>query len=63
VKLEDELCAMSTVGYTGQGSPNRADSWIWVLSELFPGLIKQKKEKAERPEKVGGFAGPQGWMG
>jgi hypothetical protein len=61
-KLEDELCAMSTVGYTGQGSPNRADSWVWVLSELFPGMVKAKKEKKERPERSGSFAGAQGWM-
>ena len=63
VKLEDELCGMSTVGYTGQGSPNRADSWVWVLSELFPGLVKQKKEKKEKPETGGYFAGGQSWMG
>jgi phage terminase large subunit-like protein len=62
-KLEDELCAMSTVGYTGQGSPNRADSWVWVLSELFPGLVRAKKEKKERPERSGSYAGAQGWMG
>lgn len=62
-KLEDELCAMSTVGYTGQGSPNRADSWIWVLSELFPGLVRTKKEKKAHDEQSGVHnAGGQGWM-
>jgi len=39
-ELEDELSSFSTVGYLGDSSPNRADSWIWVLSELFPGLVK-----------------------
>lgn len=39
-KLEDELCAMSTHGYTGEGSPNRADALIWGLCELFPGLTR-----------------------
>jgi phage terminase large subunit-like protein len=63
VKLEDELCGMSTVGYTGQGSPNRADSWVWVLSELFPGLVRSKKEKKERPEQSGHGGGAQSWMG
>jgi phage terminase large subunit-like protein len=29
-ELEDELAAFSTVGYTGQGSPNRADALIWA---------------------------------
>jgi phage terminase large subunit-like protein len=37
-KLEDELCALSTIGYTGTGSPNRADACIWALTELFPAL-------------------------
>jgi phage terminase large subunit-like protein len=60
-KLEDELCAMSTVGYTGQGSPNRADSWIWVLSELFPGLVRAKKPREEKPAAQT-YMGAQGWM-
>lgn len=44
-ELEDEMCAMSTFGYTGTGSPNRADAWIWVLSELFPGLLSKRHER------------------
>lgn len=39
-KLEDEMCAFSTAGYTGPGSPNRADAHIWALAELFPGMTK-----------------------
>lgn len=42
-ELEEELCAFSTSGYTGEKSPNRADAWIWVLTELFAGIIKEKK--------------------
>ena len=38
-ELEDELMAFSTVGYLGSGSPNRADSLIWGLTELFPGVV------------------------
>lgn len=41
-KLEDEMCSMTTTGYTGSGSPNRADAWIWVLAELFPSVVTQK---------------------
>lgn len=37
-ELEDELCAFSTVGYLGEGSPNRADALIWALTELFPAM-------------------------
>jgi phage terminase large subunit-like protein len=39
-KLEDELCAFSTGGYTGPKSPNRADAHIWALAELFPAMVK-----------------------
>ncbi|MDE2441940.1 MAG: phage terminase large subunit [Betaproteobacteria bacterium] len=39
-KLEDELCAFSTGGYTGPRSPNRADAHIWALAELFPAMTK-----------------------
>lgn len=46
-KLEDELCAMSTIGYTGQGSPNRGDALIWALSELFPGITAGRKKHVE----------------
>ncbi len=45
--LEDELAAFSTAGYTGSGSPNRADALIWALSELFPGMVRQKRERAK----------------
>lgn len=60
-KLEDEMCAFSTTGYTGPGSPNRADSHIWALSELFPSMVKTQAEprKAAAPRHQG--AG--GWMG
>lgn len=42
-ELEEELCAFSTAGYTGEGSPNRADALIWVLTELFAGIVKERK--------------------
>jgi hypothetical protein len=41
VKLEEELAGFSTFGFTGSGSPNRADAWIWVLAELFPGMVRE----------------------
>jgi hypothetical protein len=43
--LEDELSAFTTNGYIGENSPNRADALIWAVSELFPGIIKSRKEK------------------
>lgn len=64
-KLEEELCAMSTIGYVGVGSPNRADALIWGLADLFPGLIKQKDED-EKPKRRGlplpPLRGGGGWM-
>ncbi len=55
--LEDELVAFSTVGYTGEGSPNRADALIWALTELFPALTKPKtKEREPKPYR------PRSWM-
>lgn len=41
-KLEQELLGFSTHGYTGEGSPNRADAMIWACHELFPGLTRSK---------------------
>lgn len=58
-ELEDELTAFSTLGYTGTGSPNRADALIWALAELFPGLVAARKEKKASANQM-----PQsGWMG
>lgn len=56
-RLEDELCAMSTSGYTASGSPNRADAAIWALAELFPAIVagpKPERKPRERPRSVGG---------
>jgi phage terminase large subunit-like protein len=60
-KLEDELCAMSTTGYTGRGSPNRADAVIWALAELFPQIVAGPKVEKPRRERVPREAGA--WMG
>lgn len=48
-ELEDEMCGFSTLGYMGNGSPNRADAWIWVLAELFASIVKPKDTKIIRP--------------
>jgi len=44
-KLEDELSGFSTIGYLGEGSPNRADWFVWAITELFPGVVKPPKKK------------------
>lgn len=60
--LEDELVAFTTNGYSLGGSPNRADAWVWVLTELFPGLVREKKEPAKKVGMVRPM-GAGGWMG
>lgn len=32
--LEDQMCAMTTQGYQGLGSPDRLDALVWALSDL-----------------------------
>lgn len=61
-ELEDELTAFSTVGYLGDESPNRADAAIWALSELFPGIVKPRKEKKQEAPKVKTYNHTQSWM-
>lgn len=62
--LEDELIAFSTVGYIGERSPNRADAWIWVLAELFPGMVRAKREKPAGPKlNINNANSGASWMG
>lgn len=42
--LEEELTSMTTNGYMGEKSPNRADAFVWAMSELFPGIVKQRTD-------------------
>lgn len=60
-ELEDELCAMSTTGYTGMGSPNRADAVIWALAEIFPAIVAGPK--VERPKRERASVGGASWAG
>ena len=57
-ELEDEMSQFSTVGYLGDRSPNRADAWIWVLTELFAGVVAPRRDPAKRPQ-----INRVGWMG
>jgi phage terminase large subunit-like protein len=61
-KLEDELCAFSTSGYTGPKSPNRADAHVWALAELFPALVKAPKKEAQA-DTEDDYMGESAWMG
>ena len=35
--LEDQMCSFSTLGYLGEGSPDRADALVWAITELLVG--------------------------
>lgn len=59
--LEDELCAFTTYGYTGERSPNRADAFVWAFSELFPGLVREEKPKPEKRRERAAI-GHAGWL-
>lgn len=43
--LEEELTSFTTHGYVGDGSPNRADAFVWLMSELFPGMVKAEPKE------------------
>lgn len=47
-ELEDQLCDMTTAGFMGDRSPDRADALIWALTELFPGLTRRAR-RDEQP--------------
>lgn len=40
-ELEDQLCGMTTAGYIGDRSPDRADAMVWGLAELFPAMTRK----------------------
>ncbi len=44
-KLEDELLQFSTMGFMGSKSPNRADALMWLLAELFPGIVASTNQE------------------
>jgi predicted phage terminase large subunit-like protein len=62
-ELEDELTAFSTIGYTGKGSPNRADALIWALTELFPGMVNPRKVSKKNMPISYGQTNAESWMG
>lgn len=61
--LEDELTAMSTMGYTGSGSPNRADALVWALTELFPGMVNPRRGALTRKNMPMQQNNALSWMG
>ena len=61
-KLEEELCGFTTVGYKGTGSPNRADSFVWGMTELFPGIIREARKAVRNlPTRANRSYRPHRW--
>lgn len=60
-RLEEELCAFTTHGYTGSNSPNRADAFVWAMSELFPGIAREESKPSPKRPLVA--VGENAWMG
>lgn len=61
--LEAELCAFTTAGYGGTGSPNRADALVWALTELFPGMTKKLPDTPKKVNKNNHYIpGRDSWM-
>lgn len=59
--LEDELCGFTTHGYMGTESPNRADAFVFAMSELFPGIVMERTVAEPYTRRVN--VGRTGWMG
>jgi phage terminase large subunit-like protein len=51
-RLEEQLCAMTTSGYRGDRSPDRADALIWALHEIFPAVVRAETRANRGPPVV-----------
>ena len=49
-ELEDELLDMTTAGYIGEKSPNRADAAIWAVTALFEGIVSGQTKHKHTPQ-------------
>jgi hypothetical protein len=58
-ELESQLCKFTAAGYEGEDSPDRAESAIWLFTELFPKLTTEKAA----PEEFFGHGIENGWLG
>lgn len=61
--LEEELAGFTTTGYRGDGSPNRADAWVWAFTELFGGMVKSRDDDKPRVSRHRAPVGAGSWMG
>lgn len=57
-EIEQQMMDFGTSGYTGEGSPDRAEAVIWALSQLFPSIGKSDDGAGWKKWQNGGG----GWM-
>lgn len=43
--LETQMTLMSSAGYQGENSPDRLDALVWVLTDLFPSMIREPVQR------------------
>ncbi len=53
-RLEEEMCAMSTSGFKGTGSPNRVDAMVFAFTELFPMITRKQEKQTAAPQVLMG---------
>lgn len=53
--LEDQLCNFTASGYVGDGSPNNADAYVWVFTELMLGPSVEQGARAITIKSSRGF--------
>jgi predicted phage terminase large subunit-like protein len=62
-ELEHQLCAMTTAGYRGDRSSDRADAMVWGLAAVFPALARQErtdKRASAMPKVLLGYSASKG---
>ena len=63
-ELESQMCLMTAAGFDGEGSPDRVDAAVWALTELFPKLVRGKKDMSKLSASGGRRRRRSGgWMG
>lgn len=51
-ELEDQMLSTLQSGYTGLKSPDRMDTLVWGVSELFPKITAKKVDQYAQPPRV-----------
>jgi predicted phage terminase large subunit-like protein len=55
-ELEDQLCSMTTAGYMGPRSPDRADAMVWALMSVFPAMASSERRRSTAPKAILGYS-------